>query len=63
MSLYMVRKAALDDLAQRAARAYPASRSLQAKWLRSVRWLRKRNLWVLDRGTASPKWIASDEVA
>ena len=63
MGLYAVKSAALDELTQRAARAYPASRSLQAKWLRSVRWLRKRNLWVLDRDSKPPKWIASDEVA
>lgn len=63
MGLYAVKAAALDDLAQRAARAYPGSRSLQAKWIRSVRWLRKRNLWVLDRQSVAPRWIASDEVA
>lgn len=62
MSLYVVRKAALDDLAQRAAKNYPASRSLQARWLRSVRWLRSRGLWVLDRDSRAPDWKASCEI-
>jgi hypothetical protein len=54
MSLYVVRKAALDDLAQRAARAYPASRSLQARWLKAVKFLRRRptgSIWIMDTPT------------
>lgn len=54
MGLYEVKRAALDDLTQRAARAYPASRSLQARWLKAVKFLRRRptgSIWIMDTPT------------
>jgi hypothetical protein len=47
------------SLTRRARKFYPDNRRLAAKWLLSVRYLRARNLWVVDPGTPTPNWRAS----
>jgi hypothetical protein len=48
MSVYAFRAAAADQLLQMALAAHPHSRSHQAKWIRSIRYLRRRRLWIRD---------------
>lgn len=52
-----------DPLVEMAQRAQPLSRTHRAKWLKAVKWLRRRNLWVLDANARAPKWRASQESA
>jgi hypothetical protein len=52
-----------DPLVEMAQRAQPLSRTHRAKWLKAVKFLRKRNLWVLDKDARAPQWRASEEIA
>jgi hypothetical protein len=38
----------VDPLVAQAIRSHPSNRSHRAKWVRAVRYLRRRNRWVLD---------------
>lgn len=38
----------VDPLVAQAIRSHPSNRSHRAKWVRAVRYLRRRQLWVLD---------------
>ena len=42
------------SLTQRARSLFPTTRNA-AKWVQAVRWMRERNLWVLENGR-TPKW-------
>lgn len=46
----------MTDLEQRARKLFPESPTLQRKWLAAVRYLRSRDLWVLDKATPTPSW-------
>ena len=61
MSVYAFRAAAADHLLQMALTAHPYSRSHQAKWIRAVRFLRRRKLWIRDG--AKPAWGVPGEAA
>lgn len=43
----------VDPLVAQAIRSHPANRSHRAKWIRAIRYLRRRQLWVLDGARAS----------
>lgn len=43
------------DLRKRATQLYP-NQVLATKWVRAVIYLRRRGLWVLDRGSKAPTW-------
>ncbi len=51
----------VGPLVDMAIRAHPVSRSHRAKWLKAVRFLRRRKLWVLDGGRA--QWGIPGEAA
>ena len=53
-NVFQARRVNALALRQMAATAHPGNRTHQARWLASVRYLRRRRLWVLD-GSA-PKW-------
>lgn len=44
----------MNSLTARAAKIYPTRRNA-AKWVLAVKYLRRRNLWVLESGR-TPKW-------
>ena len=39
-----------------ARRAHPINRRHAAKYVLALRWMRARNLWILDRFGKAPKW-------
>lgn len=43
-------------LTQLARRAHPLNRRHAAKYVLALRWMRQRNLWILDRFGKAPKW-------
>jgi hypothetical protein len=61
MTLFAFKTAAADHLLQMAIAAHPASRSHQAKWIRAIRYLRRRRLWIRDGAKAA--WGVPGEAA
>ena len=59
---YAIRRVDAVTLRQLAVQAHPHNRGHQAKYLRAIRWLRQKNLWVLDRTAPAPDWKASQEI-
>ena len=51
----------VDPLVAQAIRSHPTNRSHRKKWLHAIKFLRRRNLWVLDGAT--PAWGIPGEAA
>lgn len=47
-NVYAMRQAGAYALRQMAVAAHPHNRNHQARWLHSVRYLRRRRLWIRD---------------
>lgn len=61
-NVYALRRVHALDLRRMAVEAHPGNRSHQLKYLRSVRYLRRRRLWIKDG--AEVKWgIPGNEAA
>jgi hypothetical protein len=61
MTLFALRAAAADHLLQMAIAAHPHNRNHQAKWIRAIRYLRRRRLWIRDGAKAT--WGVPGEAA
>ena len=48
-NVYALRRIDAISLRQMAVAAHPANRRHQARWIRAIRFLRSRDLWILDR--------------
>jgi hypothetical protein len=53
-NVYALRRVCAFELRRMAVEAHPSNRSHQAKYLRAVRYLRQRRLWLRDG--AKPSW-------
>lgn len=51
-SVFVPRRVDAVSLRQMAAVAHPSNRTHRARWLSAVRYLRRRQLWILDKCVA-----------
>lgn len=60
-NVYALRRVCAFELRRMAVEAHPFNRTHQARWIQSVRYLRRKHLWVRDGAAVS--WGIPGEAA